>query len=165
MSRIFPEKLPQSEGPVKLELRNVCAEGVHDISFSLRANSILGVAGLNGAGRSEIAETIAGLRKLHSGTILINGEAVKIHSAADAIKHGIAFLSEDRQGSGLLLEFPIDRNMTLGSLKKYAVANIIKNGAVRAEALQYIKSFALKNLCFQSFMVHRILEITNFMIE
>ena len=144
LSRIFPEKLPQSEGPVKLELRNVCAEGVHDISFSLRANSILGVAGLNGAGRSEIAETIAGLRKLHSGTILINGEAVKIHSAADAIKHGIAFLSEDRQGSGLLLEFPIDRNMTLGSLKKYAGANIIKNGAVRAEALQYIKSFALK---------------------
>ncbi|MBR2373681.1 MAG: sugar ABC transporter ATP-binding protein [Lentisphaeria bacterium] len=144
LTRIFPEKISQHQGEIKLELRNVCAAGVHDISFSLRAGSILGVAGLNGAGRSELAETIAGVRKLHSGTILVNGKAVNIHSAADAMKHGIAFLTEDRQGSGLLLEFPVDLNMTLASLKKYAYVNIVKSNAIRSKALKYIKSFALK---------------------
>ena len=112
LNRLFPPKLPEHSGVVKLEVEHLCARGVKDISFSLHAGEILGVAGLNGAGRSELAEALFGLRKITSGTVKINGESVKIKSAQDALKKKIAFLTEDRQGSGLLLDFPIESNFT-----------------------------------------------------
>ena len=144
LNRLFPEKRPESSGAVKLEAEHLCAPGVKDISFTLRSGEILGLAGLNGAGRTELAETLFGLRKLTSGQVRIDGKPVRIRSAQDALEHKMAFLTEDRQGSGLLLEFPIENNMTLASLRRYAQTGFVKGKKIREQALRYIRSFRLK---------------------
>ncbi|MBO5791788.1 MAG: sugar ABC transporter ATP-binding protein [Lentisphaeria bacterium] len=144
LSRIFPDKLPPPAGVPKLEVEHLCARGVNDISFSLHAGEILGVAGLNGAGRSELAETLFGLRKITAGTVRINGKEIRLRSVRDALKNKIAFLTEDRQGSGLLLDFPIDLNMTLAALPEYKKAGFLDFKKIARKALQYIKSFNLK---------------------
>ncbi len=92
---------------------------IEDVSFSLQRGEILGVAGLMGAGRTELGETLMGLRKPESGVIEIEGKAVQIHSPRDAMNAGIAYLSEDRQGRGLLLQYDTVVNITLASLKQY----------------------------------------------
>ena len=144
LSRIFPPKLSEHSPIVKLEAEHLCARGVKDISFKLHAGEILGVAGLNGAGRSELAEALFGLRRITSGAININGKKADIHSVQEALKYKIAFLTEDRQGSGLLLEFPIDENMTLASQSNYARGGFLNFGSIRERALHYIRSFGVK---------------------
>jgi ribose transport system ATP-binding protein len=144
LNGVFPPKLPEVAGEIKLEAESISSSGVKDISFTLRAGEILGVAGLNGAGRSELAETLFGLRKITSGTLKINGRKVQISSVQDALKHKMAFLTEDRQGSGLLLEFPIDMNMTLASLSNYRKKGLLDFRSIRRKALEYIKFFSLK---------------------
>ena len=141
---VFPEKLPTSQGEVRLEAEHLCAAGVKDISFTLRSGEILGLAGLNGAGRTELAEALFGLRKVTSGTVKIDGKVVRIRSAADALKHKMAFLTEDRQGSGILPEFPIAANMTLCSLPRYARAGMVSSAKVLRPAAEYIRSFRIK---------------------
>ena len=144
LNGVFPPKHNVSDGEIKLELENVSAQGVDNISFTLRAGEILGVAGLNGSGRSELAETIFGLRPMKSGTIKIKGQKVNITSARDALKHKLAFLTEDRQGSGLLLDFPIDMNMTLSSLREYSSKGKLNFKSIRRKAADYVKEFSLK---------------------
>ena len=141
---VFPEKLPASKGEVRLEAEHLCAAGVKDISFTLRSGEILGLAGLNGAGRTELAEALFGLRKVTSGTVRIDGRAVRIRSASDALRHGMAFLTEDRQGSGILPEFPIAANMTLCSLPRYARAGMVGSAKIVCRASEYIRSFRIK---------------------
>ena len=141
---VFPEKLSPSSGEVRLEAEHLCAPGVRDISFTLRSGEILGLAGLNGAGRTELAEALFGLRKITSGTLKIDGRTVKIRSAADALRHKMAFLTEDRQGSGLLPEFSIAANMTLCSLPRYARAGVVGTSGIFRRALEYIRSFRIK---------------------
>ena len=144
LNGIFPEKLPLPETPAKLEVENLCAPGVENISFELHSGEILGVAGLNGAGRSELAEALFGIRSIRSGKIRINGREVKISSVRDALENRMAFLTEDRQGSGLLLDFPIDVNMTLAALSQYKRKGLLDFKAIRTMALEYIKFFSLK---------------------
>ena len=144
LNGVFPPKLPEAAGEIKLEAENISSSGVKNISFTLRAGEILGVAGLNGAGRSELAETLFGLRKVTSGALKLNGKKVHFSSVQDALKHKMAFLTEDRQGSGLLLEFPIDMNMTLGSLDNYSKKGLLNFKAIRQKALEYVKFFSLK---------------------
>lgn len=90
-----------------------------DVNFSLHRGQILGLSGLVGSGRTEIAETIMGLRGKTSGQVLINGEVCNITSPEDAHRHNLAYLSEDRQGKGLVLSFNLIENITLLSLKRY----------------------------------------------
>ena len=144
LNRLFPPKLPEVCEKPKLEVSHLCAPGVNDLSFELHAGEILGVAGLNGSGRTELAEALFGLRKKNSGTLRINGKICKIDSAADALKQKMAFLTEDRQGSGLLLEFPIAQNMTLGALRAYSSKGFLNFKSIWEKARSYIASFALK---------------------
>lgn len=144
LNGVFPEKLPPGTGEVRLEAEHLCAPGVRDISFTLRSGEILGLAGLNGAGRTELAEALFGLRKITSGTVRIDGQAVRIRSAADALRHNMAFLTEDRQGSGILPEFPIAANMTLCSLPRYARAGVVRSSEIFRRALGYVRSFRIK---------------------
>lgn len=144
LNRLFPPKLPEKCGEIRLEALDLCAPGVRNVSFELHAGEILGVAGLNGSGRSELAEALFGLRKTHSGTLKLNGKTCRINSAADALKHKMAFLTEDRQGSGLLLEFPIKENMVLGSLRQYALKGFLNFRKITKKAKSYISSFSLK---------------------
>jgi ribose transport system ATP-binding protein len=106
---------------VALSVRNLSVPGVvDDISFDVRAGEIFGLAGLIGAGRTETAEAIAGLRPRSSGEIFVKGKHARIRSIMDATKLGIAYLAEDRKDAGLTLNMSIIDNTTLVSLHRYS---------------------------------------------
>ncbi|MGE8640025.1 MAG: sugar ABC transporter ATP-binding protein, partial [Achromobacter sp.] len=91
---------------------------VHGISFTLKRGEILGISGLMGAGRSELAETLCGLRRARRGSVRLRGKPLRIRRYGDALRHGIAYLSEDRKASGLFLELPIEQNISSMALAR-----------------------------------------------
>jgi ribose transport system ATP-binding protein len=92
--------------------------GVHGVSFTLKRGEILGISGLMGAGRSELAETLCGLRRARRGSVRLRGEPLRIRRYGDALRHGIAYLSEDRKAAGLFLELPIEQNISSMALAR-----------------------------------------------
>ena len=141
----FPYK-KSSEGYTILKVENLSFdEKVCDISFEAKSGEILGISGLMGSGRTEMAKTIFGEYKKSSGRILVDGEEVNICSPKDSIEKGICYLSEDRKKEGLILGMTVGSNMTLSNLKKY------ENGAKRinkaeesTEVEEYIKKLSIK---------------------
>ncbi len=119
LSDMYPDKrTPGTE--VVFSAQNVTVPGwAEDISFELRRGEVLGFAGLVGAGRTELLEGILGLRK-RTGTLSRNGEPLTVHTLQDAVAAGIAYVSEDRKGKGLMTEMALRPNLTLLALKKYA---------------------------------------------
>jgi rhamnose transport system ATP-binding protein len=119
LAEMFP-KTTASIGDVVLEARNLtCARGgVHDISLSVRRGEILGIAGLVGAGRTELARTLFGLTPADSGEILIDGKPVAITSVSDAIAHRLAYVPEDRKAHGVVEDLPIVENISLALLRR-----------------------------------------------
>ena len=95
------------------------------ISFNVRKGEILGFAGLVGAGRSDAAQAIFGVDTSLSGTVVLDGQSIKVASARDAINHGIYLIPEDRRNSGLILDVPIRENITLPALSRYSSAGLI----------------------------------------
>jgi ribose transport system ATP-binding protein len=143
LSQVFPPKTSPRSGVV-LEVKGLTVPGViSDVSFSLRAGEILGFAGLIGAGRTEIAETIMCLRKASSGRVLVEGREAALRRAADAVAAGIAYLSEDRQGSGVLTSFAMNKNVTLVSLGDYARPFIDRKKEL-AKTRYYVDEFEIR---------------------
>jgi ABC-type sugar transport system ATPase subunit len=131
ISQMFP-KMPAEIGNVVLSVRNLTLRGVFaDVSFDLRAGEILGVAGLVGAGRSNIAETIFGVTPATSGTIQIDGKQVTIDSPRTALAHGMAFLTEDRKDTGCFLNLTVQENMQIAALQN----GYCRNGFVEQQRL------------------------------
>lgn len=144
---LFPEKREVADAEIVLEVENLTAgDRVKDASFSIRAGEILGLAGLAGAGRSELAEAICGLRRSQKGTIKVNGRPVKRNRPSAAMESGISLLSEDRRRTGILLDFSIRDNATLASLKKYIRYGLLSHGKMRKTAWEYIEKFQIKCL-------------------
>jgi ribose transport system ATP-binding protein len=143
LSQMYPEKKAPEDGVV-FEVRGLTVEGVvEDINFTLKKGEILGFAGLVGAGRTELAETIIGIRKPTAGTIVIEGEEVHIPSPRSAVEAGIGYLSEDRLGKGIVLGFDIPSNVTLISLDRYA-RPFIDSQKTWAAANEYIDTFDIR---------------------
>jgi len=106
------------EAPL-LEVQDLAdGDRVHGVSFALRRGEILGIAGLMGAGRSELAETVCGLRRPSRGAVRLQGRPLAIRRYADALKHGIAYLSEDRKEAGVFLDLPIEQNVSSMALHR-----------------------------------------------
>jgi ribose transport system ATP-binding protein len=103
-----------------LTLSKVTNDRLRDVDLTLREGEIHGLAGLVGSGRTEILQTIFGLRSMEAGEILLDGAALKKHTPAEAIKLGIALVPEDRQVQGLVLEHSIERNLTLPRLPHFS---------------------------------------------
>lgn len=117
ISQMFP-KATVPIGEVVLKVRDLALKGVFEgISFDLRAGEIFGIAGLVGAGRSNIAETIFGVTPATSGTIEIQGRTVSVTSPAIAMQHGMAFLTEDRKETGCFLLLDIQENAQVAALR------------------------------------------------
>ncbi len=120
LQKIF-HKEEAEVGDVALSVRNLSLKGkFNDISFDLRRGEILGVAGLMGAGRTEVMESVFGVSKYDSGEIYINGEKAKIGSPRDAIKYKMAFLTEDRKKTGIMSVLSVKDNMTVASMDKFS---------------------------------------------
>lgn len=119
LKEFFPRE-SVTPGEVLLSVRNLTRPGVvSDIGFDARAGEIVGLAGLMGAGRTELVETIFGLAPASSGTIAVRGREVHVRSPGDAIRNGIAMLSEDRKLTELNLKGTVRENMTLANLREY----------------------------------------------
>ncbi len=93
---------------------------VKGVSFDLRKGEILGITGLTGAGKTELARSLFGVNKINSGEIWMNNSRIRINSPVDAIKHGIALIPEDRKEDGLVLLFELYKNLTLAHLKGFS---------------------------------------------
>jgi ribose transport system ATP-binding protein len=114
----------------------------HPLSFNLKKGEILGVFGLMGAGRTELLETIFGLNSLTSSkAIEIEGKSRQINSPKEAIKHGIAFVTEDRKAEGLILDMDISANISLTTLSEFGVLDDKKDKGL---AQNYIKQLNIK---------------------
>jgi len=125
-------------GDVALEVRGLsCGDLYSDVSFEVRRGEVVGFYGLVGAGRTEIAETLFGLRDPSAGTILIDGQEVKIHSPYDAIERGISLVPEDRKGQGLVLGMNCRDNMTLPQVDDLKAGPFVSDGAEIAIFDQY----------------------------
>jgi ribose transport system ATP-binding protein len=132
MSDYFPARATHRDDVV-LSVRNLCVSNLVDgVSFDVRAGEIFGLAGLIGAGRTETAEAIAGLRPKSAGSIFVDGKPAQIDRLADATQLGIAYLSEDRKDAGLTLNMNIIDNTTLVSLSRYSRILLDRSAQKRA---------------------------------
>jgi inositol transport system ATP-binding protein len=125
LTNIFPKE-DAPIGEVVLAVRNLTRKGVvEDVTFDLRRGEILGIAGLMGAGRTEVIEGIFGIKKLDSGEIFVRGQRVRIESPADAIRSGMALLTEDRKLTGIMGVLPVRDNMMIASLPAYSARGFL----------------------------------------
>jgi rhamnose transport system ATP-binding protein len=145
LSAVFPKKTVEP-GEAVLELRNFgCSQtGISDVNLSVRAGEIIGLAGLVGAGRTELARTIFGLTPADRGEVLLRGEPVKIDSPAEAIKRGIAYLPEDRRRHGVVLEMAVSANITLASLDQLSRYGAMDFRRERTVAADYTRRLGIK---------------------
>jgi rhamnose transport system ATP-binding protein len=144
IEQLFP-KLDVKPGEVLLELKNVVRRPVtKSASFQLRAGEILGIAGLVGSGRSELAEVIFGMTPADEGEIRVAGEPVRIDSPSTAKHLGIAYVPEDRGRQGLVRPMPIDENISLASLRRISHSAFIDKGAEQALAEESVKRFQIR---------------------
>lgn len=121
-----------------LEVKNLSSNaGTKDVSFDLKEGEILGIAGLMGSGRSELAKTIFGYYKKIDGSIKINGKDLKGNSIQEAIDNGICYLSEDRKKEGCVLSLSVADNMTITNLKSYENKSFVINKKKESEDVSY----------------------------
>ena len=129
----FYQKEQAEIGEPVLEAEGLTRDGVfRDVSFTVRRGEILGFAGLVGAGRTEVMEALFGVRPLQAGSVRIHGRPARIRNPNDAIRAGMAFLTEDRKRSGLYLNLSVRDNIAMTSLRNNLRALFINHRAVRA---------------------------------
>jgi len=145
LSAVFP-KNEVALGEVVLELRHLgcSALGVHDVDLSVRAGEIVGLAGLVGAGRTELARIIFGLEPADEGEILLRGKPVKIESPAQAIASGIAYVPEDRRKHGVILPMAVCPNITLAALDRLSSFGSLDLSREKEIAIDYTRRFGIK---------------------
>ena len=145
VAQLYP---PAESGPgaTVLTLRGIgcAAAGVQDVSFEVRAGEVFGLAGLVGAGRTELARVLFGLTPADAGEIILNGEAITPRSPREAVAHGIAYVPEDRRQHGVVLEMPIAENMTMAIHRRLFPGTWLRFSAERALALDFIQALAVK---------------------
>ena len=142
----FPRRTSRPTDERILEVQGLTREGVFkDVSFDLRRGEILGFAGLMGAGRTEVARAIFGADPTSSGTVRLFGQKVHIRSPHDAIRHGIAYLSEDRKGHGLALEMQLSANVTMANVDAVTGRlGFLRFADEVAAAEKYVKALDIK---------------------
>lgn len=144
LTDIYP-KDPVEIGDVILEVKNLSrGKKVRDASFSLRKGEVLGIAGLVGAGRSELVETIFGLYPKTGGQIFLHGKEVHIKSASDAIKNKMALITEDRKQTGLNLIVSVKENIASVSIGKLSNHGIVNDKKINEVSEKYIKELKIK---------------------
>jgi ABC-type sugar transport system ATPase subunit len=128
-----------------LTVENLASEGrFREVSFELRAGEILGMAGMVGAGRSDVGLALFGAVPVTAGTIRLNGEPIAITSPQSAMSHGIAYLSEDRRKDGLFLGMGVRSNITVSHLERFARLGFMSNRAEAAGAQEYVAALHIQ---------------------
>ncbi len=144
IKNMFP-KVHCPIGDVKLEVNQLSSPGAfEDISFTVRRGEIFGIAGLVGAGRTELIEAIFGMRTISSGSIKIDGKQVSIRSPRDAIKAGMGLLTEDRRLDGIIPVLSVCDNTIVANLKKYRKKNgLFDHRQSKNDVNEYVRSIRI----------------------
>lgn len=126
LTHMFPKE-PAELGEVVMSVRGLTRAGlVEDVSFDLRKGEILGLAGLMGAGRTEVLEGIFGVAPIDAGEVLVGGRKVTIRAPSDAIAAGLGLLTEDRKLTGIMGVLPVRDNMTIASLPRFSPSGVLR---------------------------------------
>lgn len=156
VGREMKERFPEGKrrpGEVILEVKDLHADDpnkagrkvLNGVSFSLRQGEILGIAGLMGSGRTELVTTLFGeYGRVTSGKITLRGKEIQVHSARDALRHGLSLVPEDRKGQGLVLMQSILKNISLANLDQFSGFGRINGDAELAASLKQAKDLAIK---------------------
>jgi ribose transport system ATP-binding protein len=141
-----PSFPPTANNPVALEVKGLRrGHAIKDVSFTLRQGEILGLAGLMGAGRTEVARAIFGADRLDAGEVRVHGRVAKIGSPADAVAHGIGYLSEDRKHFGLATGLDVETNIVLSSLRRFVAASgMLDQAAMRKTAIGFVERLDIR---------------------
>jgi len=154
ITNIYP-KVETPLGDVVFEIRNFSRGKVfRNVSFSLRRGEILGIAGLVGAGRSEVLQAIFGIDPFDSGEVFLDGRKVIIRSPQDAIRLGMGFVPEDRKLKGLLLGMAVKENITLASLEEVSRHAILKPSREREVSESFIEKLSIKTSGYMQKVLH-----------
>jgi ribose transport system ATP-binding protein len=142
----FYEKRWHSAGKVVLEVRNLSdtADRVKGASFQLREREVLGLAGLVGAGRTELARLIFGADKRRSGEVYLEGRRLEINRPEDAIRAGIGYVPEDRKLQGIFLQMSSGENITMNILGRYATAGILDFARLNERASRQVRTMRIR---------------------
>jgi len=136
---------PTEQRETVIEARNLSdGRELHDVSFELHGGEILGVAGLIGAGRTALAETLFGLRPVAGGEFLLAGEIIKLHSAKQAIKNGLGFVPEDRKLQGLFLNMAVRENVTMSATSLVSNLGFVNSAKADKLADQYVEKLDIR---------------------
>jgi len=150
LDNMYPKEMGK-RGSVALSVRNLTSTGVlHGISFDAYRGEILGVAGLVGAGRTETFRAIFGADPIDGGEILVDGKPVKIRNPRDAIKHKMAFLTEDRKGQGLVLSQSVKYNLILSNFKGFCTGPFLRNKEIDARCNSIVEELRIKTPSIQT---------------
>jgi len=148
VGRELGEKIPKQPAEIKspvLTVSHLTRKGIlDDISFTVRQGEILGIAGLVGAGRTELARAIFGADRIDSGEIRLNGRPVEIRSPRDAIRLGIGLVPEDRKALGLILAMVVRENISLANLDSLTSLGFIRRREERSVATRFIEDLMIK---------------------
>lgn len=144
-------------GDVLLEADHLCShKAVQDISFHLRAGEILGIAGLEGSGRTELLETLFGWRSATAGSVKLRGKEVKIRNTYDAKKSKLAYITKERKILGLFLGLDVQQNVAAASTERYAPGGWVRYSKIAENARKYVKAMSIK--C--SSLTHRVMNLS-----
>ncbi|CCH51456.1 ABC transporter related protein [Fibrisoma limi BUZ 3] len=144
LGSLFPESSIRKGNEV-LSVRRISRTGAFsDVSFSVHEGEVLGIAGLMGAGRTEVARAIFGLDRISSGEIRIKGQPVVIRSPQDAIQYGIGYVSEDRKGWGFVPRLSVKQNITLASLPNHTKGGLLQEKSETDVATKMIADLRIK---------------------
>ena len=151
LSAVFPKTVVEP-GATVLEVRNLSCRtaGVRDASLSVRAGEILGLAGLVGAGRTELARVLFGLTPADSGLIRLGGQAVEIRSPTRAVALGIAYVPEDRRRHGVILDMTTAANTTLATFRAISRFGFLDFGRERAIAADFVRQLGIKTASLET---------------
>ncbi|CDX13744.1 fused D-ribose transporter subunits of ABC superfamily: ATP-binding components [Mesorhizobium plurifarium] len=143
VSNVFP-KSPAEIGASVLRVERI-GDGAsfRDVSFDVRAGEILGLTGLVGAGRTEVARAVFGLSRLVEGSVSVNGRKVVINSPSEAVRAGISYVPEDRKGDGIVPGMSVRENISLPILRRLTSFGRIRRSADRSLSAIYVKQFSI----------------------
>jgi ribose transport system ATP-binding protein len=148
VGRSIEDQFPRQRaelGDVLLEVKNLSREGVlHDISFQVRAGEVVGIAGIVGAGRTELARAIFGADAPDAGEVWVGGERIRRGNPRQAKQEGIGFITEDRQGQGIVPPLSVAENLNLASLGKSTSAGIVDRREERRKAEKMIEDLGIR---------------------
>lgn len=145
LSNLYPPKHePDVDAPLVLSVQNLIAKGVKDVSFNLRKGEILGFAGLIGSGRTAVAEAIVGLSHRVSGAIEVEGRPANFTQVAQSVDAGLAYMTKDRKGKGLLLNMGLRPNLTLLTLKKHLKGGFLDSSSEDKALERAVRRFDIR---------------------